>query len=179
MKFGKIASMALGFALAFTLAGCTQSSSTYVQAVLDDAPGVRVEAENAGSDQEATTEGAIEVKDGDVIVISPDTEKGSFHLTIANAQTKEVIYDDNVEGRVMYTIGAMPGSYNVTTSGNDVTGSMLVFAQSGEELLAQNESLAEATDAAKADAEAPAEEAPAEGEAAAQGDAAAQTEGQE
>jgi len=158
MRFGKIASMALGFALAFTLAGCTQSSSTYAQVTLDDVSGIRVEAENAGSDQEATTEGAIEVKDGDVIVISPATDKGGFHLTITNAQTKEVIYDDDVSGKVMYTIGAEPGTYDVTTSGNGVTGSMTVFAQSQEELLEQDTSLAEALDEVEADAEAATED---------------------
>ena len=152
MKVTKIASVAAASLLALTLMACSSSSSTYVQYTLDDVSGVKVEAENADPESEATTEAAIEVKEGDTIVISPSLEKGTFHLTITSDADKSVIYDEDVEGKVMYTIGAKPGTYTVTTKGNNATGEMTVFAQSQDELVAQDAALAEATaDAAAAD----------------------------
>lgn len=154
MKVSKIASVAAASLLAFTLMACSGGSSSYAQYSLDAVSGVKVEAENADSDNEATSEGAIEVKEGDVIVISPVTDKGSFHLTITSDADKSVIYDEDVEGRVLYTIEAKPGTYTVTTNGNNVTGEMTVFAQSQDELAAQDASLDEALEEAESDAQA-------------------------
>ena len=154
MKVSKIASVAAASLLALTLMACTTSSSSYEQYTLDEASGIKVEAENAGSDSEAVTESGIEVKEGDVIVISPVTDKGSFHLTITSDADKSVIYDEDVEGRVLYTIEAKPGTYTVTTNGNNVTGEMTVFAQSQDELAAQDASLDEALEEAEPDAQA-------------------------
>jgi len=140
MKLNKIVAAATTLALALTLVACSGGTSTYAQETLDEVSGIKVTAENAGSDQEATTEGAIEVEEGDTIVISPDTTKGSFHLTITAADGTN-IYDDDAEGKVLYTIAAAPGEYSVTTSGNNVTGWMTVFAQSQDELAAQDEAL--------------------------------------
>lgn len=154
MKVSKIASVAAASLLAFTLMACTTSSSSYEQYTLDEASGIKVEAENASSDSEAVTESGIEVKEGDVIVISPVTDKGSFHLTITSDADKSVIYDEDVEGRVLYTIEAKPGTYTVTTNGNNVTGEMTVFAQSQDELAAQDASLDEALEEAEPDAQA-------------------------
>ena len=154
MKVTKIASVAAASLLALTLMACTTSSSSYEQYTLDEVSGIKVEAENAGSDSEAVTESGIEVKEGDVIVISPVTDKGSFHLTITSDADKSVIYDEDVEGRVLYTVAAKPGTYTVTTNGNNVTGWMTVFAQSQDELAAQDASLDEALEEAGLDAQA-------------------------
>lgn len=154
MKVSKIASVAAASLLALTLMACTTSSSSYEQYTLDEASGIKVEAENAGSDSEAVTESGIEVKEGDVIVISPVTDKGSFHLTITSDADKSVIYDEDVEGMVLYTIEAKPGTYTVTTNGNNVTGEMTVFAQSQDEFAAQDASLDEALEEAESDAQA-------------------------
>ena len=143
MKFGKLTSAALALVLAVTLGACGKSTSTYSQEMLDEASGIKVTAENGQTTDEALTEGAITVKEGDVIVISPFTEKGSFHLTITSSDGK-VIYDDDASGKVLYTIGAEPGVYDVKTNGNDVTGWMTVAAQSTEDLMAQDEALQEA-----------------------------------
>ncbi|MBP3892426.1 MAG: hypothetical protein J6D34_00115 [Atopobiaceae bacterium] len=142
MKIGKLASSMLALALALTLGACG-GPSTYSQEVLTEASGIKVTAENGKSGDEALTKGAITVKEGDVIVISPFTEKGSFHLTITSSEG-EVIYDDDASGKVLYTIGAAPGTYDVKTSGNNVTGWMTVAAQSSADLIAQDEALADA-----------------------------------
>lgn len=143
MKIGKLASATLALVLAVTLGACGKSS--YAQETLTEASGIKVTAENGKSSDEAFTEGAITVNEGDVIVISPFTEKGSFHLTITSSEG-EVIYDEDASGKVLYTIGAKPGVYDVTTSGNDVTGWMTVFAQSKADIIAQDESLKEVLD---------------------------------
>ncbi|MBQ9005183.1 MAG: hypothetical protein IJ092_02295 [Atopobiaceae bacterium] len=153
MKAPQIVSAAAASLLALTLMACTTSSSSYSQYTLDEASGIKFEAENAGSDSEAVTESGIEVKAGDVIVISPFTEKGSFHLTITSDDGKTTVYDDNVEGKVLYTIAADPGTYTVKTTGNNVTGWMTVAAQSQEELIAQDASLAEALEGTGVDPE--------------------------
>ena len=55
-----------------------------------------------------------------------------------------VVYDDIADGRIYFQIDALPGTYDVTVSGNGATGWMTVFSTSAEELSAQEESLGEA-----------------------------------
>lgn len=152
MKLGRIASVVMATVLAMTLAACGGASS-YSQESLEDAKGIKVTAENAGSDSGAYTESAITVEDGDVIVISPCMDKGSFHLTIVSDDDDSTLYDEDVDGRVFFTIEAEPGTYSVKTSGNKATGWMTVFAESSEELAEQDASLAEALEDAKAETE--------------------------
>lgn len=143
MNIKKIASAALALGLALTLGACGKPV-TYGQKVLDEAVGIRVDAENANADNTATTEGALVVAEGDVVIVSPFTEKGSFHLTITSADDDTVVYDEDVEGKIMFSIDVKPGTYDVTTSGNGVTGWMTVFAESGKDLADQNSELLEA-----------------------------------
>ena len=58
---------------------------------------VKVEAENAGKDDAVSSEGAIVVNEGDVIVISPCMERGSFNLTIVSADDGTVVYDERTD----------------------------------------------------------------------------------
>lgn len=115
--------------MALALGGCGRKSSSYEQITLDEASGIRVTAENAGTDQTATTADAITVNEGDGIMISPFTQQGSFHLTITSADGKTSVYDDDVSGQVLFMIDAAPGTYNVTTCGNNTTGWMTVFSR--------------------------------------------------
>ena len=142
------------FALMLGLVACG-GASKYSQEPLEEASGIKVTAENAGSDSSATTGGAITVKEGDVIVISPCLDKGSFHLTITSADGKIVAYDGDAEGRIMFFIEAEPGSYDVATRGNGgTTGWMTVFSQNAQELADQYASLAEELERTGIDAEA-------------------------
>ena len=141
MSGQRVLSAIAALALAVTLSACGGKAS-YEQVTLDEADGIKVTAENAGSDQTATTTGAITVEEGDGIIISPFTEKGSFHLTITSSDG-EAIYDDDVDGKVYFMIDAEPGTYDVTTSGNRVTGWMTVFSQNKEEEAAMGSSLEE------------------------------------
>ena len=150
----KITSAVAALALALTLGACSSTSSSYAQETLDEVSGIKVEAENAGTDSNATTEGTITVEEGDTIVISPNIEKGSIHLTITSEDGKTTVFDDDVSGKVMFTQAAKPGVYNVTTSGNGATGEMMVFAQSQDELAKQNADLADAIEDATEDIEA-------------------------
>jgi len=141
MKSIKAISGIAALALAITLAACG-GKGTLEQVTLDEADGIKVTAENASTDQEVTTTGAITVEEGDGIIISPFTEKGSFHLTITSSDG-EAIYDDDVDGKVYFMIDAEPGTYDVTTSGNRVTGWMTVFSQNKDDEAAINASLDE------------------------------------
>ena len=145
MKLTKVLAVVFALTCVVALAACKVESSTsaYSQITLSEASGVKVEAQNAGSDMEALTEEAIEVRQGDVIVISPDLTQGSIHVTITPSKGGAAIYDSDATGRVLYTIEAAPGEYDVKTRGNGATGSMTVFAQSSSELAAQDAALTE------------------------------------
>lgn len=127
--------------LAFALVACG-GAGMLKQELLEEASGVKVVAEGAGAGQSVKTDDAIVVEPGDRIVISPCLENGSFHLTIASSDGT-VVYDDDASGKVLYAIAADPGTYSVTTSGNNATGWMTVFAQGADELAAQNATLNE------------------------------------
>lgn len=131
------------FVLAFSLVACGGGPVSYKQELLTDASGIKVTAENAGSDQSAVSASAIEVKDGDVICISPCLDKGSFHLTITSSDGKNTVYDKDTDGRVLFTIEAAPGKYDVKTTGNNATGWMTVFAMSTKDIQEQNDALKE------------------------------------
>ena len=141
-KINKLAKTLIVVAMVCLLAACGKHSMSLE--LLDEASGVKVTAENAGKDDVVTSEGAITVEDGDVIVISPFLDKGSFKLTITNTDDGTVVYDDVAEGKVLFQIDAVPGTYTVEASGNGATGWMTVFAESADEIEEQDESLAEA-----------------------------------
>lgn len=141
MKINKLVKVLAALVLCGVLVACGKHSLAIE--LLEDAPGVRVTAENAGKDNVATSEGAITVADGDVIVISPCLDKGSFNLTITNHDDGTVVYDDVAEGRIWFQTEATPGTYDVSVSGNKATGWMTVFAASSEFVSGQDESLAE------------------------------------
>lgn len=141
VKATSVMAGATAMLLSASLVAC--GTSSYSQELLDEADGIKVVAENAGNDQSAVTAGALDVEEGDVITISPFTDKGSFHLTITESGADEPIYDEDVDGKVMFSIDANPGSYDVKTSGNDVTGWMTVFSENKEEQEAVTDQLVE------------------------------------
>lgn len=142
MNMKRIASIAAVPMLCLALVACGKGSLE--QSLLDEASGVKVVAENAGTGTQALTESAITVEEGDLIVISPMLDKGSFHLTITSDADKTVIYDEDVDGQVLFSIEAAPGSYTVATGSNDATGEMTVFAEDADEYASLDASLAEA-----------------------------------
>ena len=146
MRNLKIASSIVACSLACALAACgSKPTPSFKQSALDDANGIKVEAVNAEGGASTTSGGAITVKEGDVIVISPVTESGNFHLTIAPTGGGAAIYDEDVKGSVLFNIEAAPGTYDVTTTtSSGVTGDMTVFAQSKAEFDAMDASLADA-----------------------------------
>jgi hypothetical protein len=144
----------VALALVLGLVGCGSGTGAPTLGIepLTEVSGVRVTAENASADQIATAEGAITVGDGELILISPDLTKGALHLTIVSEDGSAKPYDDEASGRVLFTADADPGVYNVEVSGNDATGTMVVCAQSKDELAAQDASLAEALEDAGVEA---------------------------
>jgi hypothetical protein len=141
MKVKKFLLMAVAVAMVCVLGAC--NSGSIKLEMLEEADGVKVTADHANKDNVATCESALTVADGDVIVISPCLDKGSFHLVITEHDAGTVLYDEDVDGRIMFPIEAAPGEYNVEVSGNKATGWMTVFAKSSEELEAEDAALDE------------------------------------
>lgn len=154
MRLGKIMATMTALAAAGMLAACGAAASSLAMDSLDEADGVKVVAENAGEDKVATLGGAIEIGDGDVLVISPFLDKGALHLTVTSGDGKVTAYDDDADGKVMFSVDAEPGTYDVQVTGVDgATGWMTVFAQDADELAAQDASLGEALEEAGVDAQ--------------------------
>lgn len=151
-RLTKIMAALAALTLCFGLAACNKPS-VYSQDTLDEAVGIRVEAENGTKDQEATTKGALVVKEHDIVIISPDVDKGSFHLTITSSDTGAAVFDDDVDGRVLFTQAIAAGTYDVTTYGNNVTGALVVAVHNEDEWNAQDAALGEALDEANIDIE--------------------------
>ena len=147
MKALKIVAVAAAFALVMSLAACAaQASFSLEELEYDDGtPGtyLKATAEN-GAEGTSILGSALTVGEGDVVVLSPVTESGSFHVTITSSDKQAVAYDDDVSGRVMFTIQLAPGTYDVSVAGNNVTGYMTIAAHSAAEIAAQNESLGKA-----------------------------------
>lgn len=142
MKFAKLGPIATALALALVLVGCGNGApSSFHQNRLTDASGIRVEAQNAGPDMEATTEAAFTIKDGEVILISPDVDEGSFHVTIAQTGSNKIVFDEDVNGKMLFTIEVDHGTYDITTRGNRVTGALVIAAQNERAFVQQNEGL--------------------------------------
>ena len=149
----KIAAALTAATLAVTLVACG-GPTTFEQTLLDEAEGIKVVAQNADTNSSATSEGVLTLEEGDVIVISPNMENGSFHLTITSEDGKNTVYDDDASGRIMFSIEAEPGTYDVTTTGNGgTTGEMTVFVQEKEELEQQDEALEAALESELAEQE--------------------------
>jgi hypothetical protein len=143
MKTKRIAGLIALLGLAVVLVACGKPGTLGIES-LEEVAGVRVTAENAGSDQVVTSEAAVVIENNQVLVFSPDLESGKFHVTLTSSDGT-VAYDEDVEGRVMFTVGIDPGTYDIEVSGvNGATGWMTVFGMSGDELVAQDEALAEA-----------------------------------
>ncbi|MBO7674328.1 MAG: hypothetical protein J6S63_04905 [Atopobiaceae bacterium] len=142
MRAPKLASAVAAFALTASLVACGGGPASYGHELLDEAEGIRVTAENADNTHTATTDGAFDLEAGDVIVISPFLEKGSIHVTITS-QDGKTVYDDDADGKIMYSVEAEPGSYNVTTTANNATGWMTIFSESSQEIADQDAALVE------------------------------------
>jgi len=144
-KYTEILSACTAFVLCVMLTGCiSTSTASYKQYTLEDVSGIKVEAENATEDQETLTEGGLVVTEKDRVCISPLCDEGSFHVTITPNGGTEPVYDEDAEGRVLYYIDLQPGTYDVTTYGNGVTGELVIAAQNSDDIAAMDASLDEA-----------------------------------
>ena len=142
MRVSRLMGIMATVALSGSLIACGQVDGKLSIDALEDVSGVKVVAENAGTDQSAKSAGAIEIEDGDALVISPFIEKGHLHLTVTSGDGDTVAYDDDVDGRVMFQVDAEPGDYDVkVVGGGDTTGWMTVFSQDEDEMAKQDASL--------------------------------------
>ena len=151
-RLRSIASAVCALALGMTLVACGGPSS-YSQELLTEASGIKVTCENSKGDT-ALSEGAIVVEENGIVVISPDLTKGSIHVKITSEDGKTTVYDDDADGRILFTVAAEPGTYDVETTSNGATGSMTVFGTNQQEFIEQDEALIDALETQGVDAEA-------------------------
>ena len=152
-----ILTLSLVLALALALTACGGAKGTMTAEPLEETDGVKVVMENAGDGTGVS--GNLTMEEGQVLVCSPDMEKGSAEVKIFEIEREPTADDMGIgeepvlelflDGRVMSDYELQPGDYMMfITSKDNPTGTLLLFPESAEELQAQNESLAEAMDQA-------------------------------
>lgn len=126
------------------LAGCggKVGGGTLSAEIIAETGAFKVTADNADAKAAIETEEAITLKEGDVLLVSPDLTRGKMQLTITS-KSGEVVYDEEKSGRVLSTHEIAPGVYNVNVTCKEAgtTGSLLVVGTSAEDYEKQNGAL--------------------------------------
>lgn len=130
MKSFKLASFATAFALAASLAAC--GAGTFHTDV-DENGKIEITAEHATNPQ-TTNITSISVNAGECIVVNPLLESGSIHLTIEDGTGATKVFDGDVDGKIMFTVDAEPGIYEVVVSPSAATGTMSILTGDPEAL---------------------------------------------
>lgn len=122
-----------------TLAGC--SAGTFTSDLLEDENGYKIVAENAGEGTSAGALDGFEVKEGELVVLSPDLEKGKINIRLTNSKDEDAALDETVGGRELTTYEVEPGTYSYgATVKEKATGTMIVTKVSKDEFDAQSKS---------------------------------------
>lgn len=116
-----------------TLAGC--SAGTFTSDLLEDENGYKITAENADAGTSAGALGGFEVKEGEVVVLSPNLEKGKINIRLTTDKDDEAALDETVDGRVLSTYEVEPGTYSYgATVKEKATGTMVVTTVDKDEI---------------------------------------------
>ena len=113
-----VAAMVMVMALA--LAACSRSQ---LSVETDDA-GIHAVAEGTS---EGSGTGSITIAPEEGICINHIVDKGSFHVTITNVATDEVVFDGDVEDNIANFIDAN-GEFDVVITANDAQGKVDIIA---------------------------------------------------
>ena len=71
--------------------------------------------------------GGVEIEEGEVLVLTPDIEKGCLEIKIIDG-SGETVFDETESGQGSSTHELEPGDYSmsVTVNENDTTGTLVV-----------------------------------------------------
>lgn len=141
-------------ACVIALVGCAREG-TLTHETIAETGALRVTADNASEGADVAAKGAVTLKEGDALLVSPDLQSGRLEVTLRDASGKTA-FDMEASGRVLDTHAVAPGTYDVgvTCKETGTTGALVVSAVSANEFKGQTEALdaalAEVTDNATA-----------------------------
>lgn len=146
-KFGNkvtpVAFVALVVAMcSFVLAACA-GNGTLSSEIDDETGAYMVTADDAGKGTAVgSLGGGVEVGEGQLLVASPDLQKGSLQLRVLDG-AGEVVIDEEQSGHVLSTHELEPGDYSVSVTCNEdgATGTLLLVAVDAVDFEAQNQDL--------------------------------------
>lgn len=125
----------------FILAGCAGRGSLSSD-IIDETGAYKVTADDAGKGSAVMASGGVTVKEGQIVVVSPDLQKGSLQLKLIDSSNKTV-FDEKITGRVLDTHEFDFGEYAISVTCNEdgTTGTLLVVAVDAAEFEKQNQDL--------------------------------------
>lgn len=130
------------------LFGCgAKGGGTLSSEFVSETGAFRVMADNADANAGVSVSGAVTLKEGDILLVSPDLTSGDLLVKLTDG-SGVTAFDEVVSGRVLSTHEVAPGTYDVSVTCNrtGTTGSLVIAAQSAEELEKQNQELEEVLD---------------------------------
>ncbi|MGI6221288.1 MAG: hypothetical protein ACOYIP_05415 [Coriobacteriales bacterium] len=145
----KILAIIAAAALCLVIAGCA-GNGTLSDEIIDETGAFKITADDAGEGSAlASLGGGLVVEEGQIVVVSPDLEKGSLTVKLLGSDGNAVL-DQVAEGRVLSTAELAPGDYSVevTCDKNGTTGTLMISAIDRAEFEQQNQALDDAVDAA-------------------------------
>lgn len=125
----------------FALAGCAGKGS--LSSEINDETGAYIyKADDAGSGSSVLASGGFVVKEGQIVVMSPDMSKGSLQLKLLDSKNNAVL-NEKATGRVLSTFEVAPGDYGIGVACNEngSTGSLVVAVVDKAEFEKQNQDL--------------------------------------
>lgn len=132
----------------FALGGCAGGQNpggTLSSEILEETGAFKVTADNTSKDSGLMVSGAVTLKEGDVLLVSPDLTKGKLHVKLLD-DADNAVFDEDVDGRVLDTYQIDPGEYAISVDcvEGGTTGSLVIAAVNAEEFEQQSDDLVEA-----------------------------------
>ena len=131
----------------FVLTGCAGRGSLSSE-IIDETNAYKVTADDASKNSAVGASGGFIVEEGQIVVVSPDIQKGSLQIKLSLG-TQQPAIDEKINGHVLSSYEIVPGDYAISTTCNEdgTTGTVLIVAVDKTEFEKQNADL-EATLAA-------------------------------
>lgn len=125
----------------FTLVGCVANGKLAFEKA-DDTGICKLTANNVAKNSGLSTGSVVKIEKGQILVVSPDLQKGSIHIRLLN-ESGEAAFEESVSGQELKTKELEPGKYSIgaTCGADGTTGKVLVAAVNAEEFEKQNQDL--------------------------------------
>ena len=140
-KLLAIATLAFALAMAMALTACA-GSGTLGDAIDEETGAITVTAKDAGKDSAVGASGGLVIGENQLLVISPNMQKGNLQVKLTNAAGTSPI-DVEVGGTVLSTYQVEPGEYAfmITCKTNGATGTCVIVAVDAQEFAQQDAEL--------------------------------------